>query len=467
MLANGSLSRPAHNCFLVLVATLTLSALAAGSANASVTPDQSFGNNGVVSLQVETPLDLYAWDDGTTLRDGSVAFVAARGYPYAIHRQPVIRIIRADGKIDRNLGPKYRIPYPAWTRAYFVERNAPTVIARQADGKLLLAGGALVPIRKGSQLLYRPGWFVLRLLKSGDRDRSFGRNGVAIVSDRGTPHKRKLFDMTGPKVLRIDRRGGVLLHGVAPAEGSGPVLVRLRPNGDRDRRFRRIDDATLTPQMELTDSGEIVTVTGAYRPITSGPGTYGVDAVIRRYTPSGVRRDEQTAPLPGWGSNAGCNGKCGSSPPLPWVDAKVTPDGGVLIVGGASYAGPYPGAMLTKVDPVGNVDQSFGTHGTFILPEPYERGAILTRSVRPNGEIWAVMSAYLPGAAEAETRLLRLTANGEIIRPADGSIGTPLPKEPHTYVAGRCEFVGSALLESQIDGSALRTMVVRRWNLKF
>lgn len=470
MLTNCSLLRFVHSLSTALLGTLALLALFTCSASASVTPDQAFGKGGVVKLQLESPLDSYDWDDGTALRDGSIAFVASRSFSPQFHRPPEIRIIRSDGRIDRNLGSKYLIPFPGWTRSYRLYRNAPSVLARQADGKLLLAGNALIPRRVASKrcgcAMYRPGWYVMRLLKSGERDHSFGRGGVAIVSEGGEARKRSQILASGPSSLEIDRRGGILLHGPEQDKGSGARLVRLKENGGSDRQFQTIvgsDDS----QMGLTGSGEIVTV----RVATWDPGVsgfLGIAAEIRRYSPTGKVRGRRTVRLPGLQDFRACNGKCGSG--LPAIRAKVLPTGAVLIIGGGTESGlTNPSGTLTMVDANDNLIESFGSGGHLVLPKPYITSVDMPSiSARPNGEIWAVVMGWFEKVTE--TRLLRLTPSGEIIRPADGAIGMSLPGLGNQYGGSRLAIVGAGVLQSASSADAnstIRPLVVRRWNLKF
>ena len=263
--------------------------------------------------------------------------------------------------------------------------------------------------------------------------------------------------------MAFDRRGGVLVHGPTPAGDTGPSLVLWKSSGARDRNFSRVaEDPKVVPgsnpEMEITTSGEIVTVSGHYRYAPSL--RYSVEAVIHRDSPAGESRGTHVVPLPGEGYSGSCGGKCGYSPPS--LLARILPTGAVLIVGGVSYTPPSPYARVTRVDASGNLDANFGGDGHVFLPNDYN-GYISALRAGPNGEVWTVVTEY----PMVETRLVRLTSGGEFIRGSDGSIG-PVVKGPQPNHTGRFDFFGSNLLEHQGSGDPmLRQLVVRRGNLKF
>jgi len=474
MLTKYSLLRSAQTMLLALIGALALVSISASAARAAVTPDQAFGKNGVVKLQLDTPFEEYGWDNGTALADGSVAFVGSRGYPSGGNRRRVIRIIRSDGSIDRKMGPKYRIPFPGWTRPFRIDRSSPSVLSRQNDGKLLLAGRALIPRPRASRRcgcnMYVPAWYVMRLSKSGKRDRSFGRDGAAIVSLDAAARKRSQFVATGPRVLRIDQRGGLLLYG--PGQGSldGPRLVRLTRTGKSDRRFQPIAGIH-NADVGLTGSGEIVMVRSLFVE-TSVEFPNGIAAEIRRYAPSGKIRVASKVPLPGVPYRGTCNGKCSGGPP--YIRATVFATGSVLVVGGGAVFGDFGlavaggGAIVTMVRADGILDSSFGTAGHIVLPKPYALdGAIVAVSPRPNGEIWALLGPRYYGSV-TQRRLVRLTSRGEIIPSADGSVGELLPGQLEEVALGNFALAGSGLLAHSSAGDLVsRELVVRRWNLEY
>jgi uncharacterized delta-60 repeat protein len=97
-------------------------------------------------------------------------------------------------------------------------------MAVQPDGKIVVAGGAGIAIGKGRGK--EPG-AVVRYTPDGKLDRSFGRNGVALV--------RSHSDFTGPiqpfTAVALQPNGRILL--------TSPIgeLSRLLPNGELDHSF--------------------------------------------------------------------------------------------------------------------------------------------------------------------------------------------------------------------------------------
>jgi uncharacterized delta-60 repeat protein len=220
--------------------------------------DRGFGRGGTVVTRTRA-LD---WRSAAQGRDGTIVAVGARTTTGPAQSMALaVARYRPDGRLDRSFagdGLKVMRPRHHWAGALHV--------AVRPDGRIVLGthghAGALA------------GFALVRLLRDGSLDRSFGNGGIAVSSVGYGVH-----------ALALDRRGRIVTAGRTTSLQDF-VVARFLPNGRRDRSFA----ATVTDfggidtpfWLALQPDGKIV-VAGASA--TSG-GLVG-DIAVARYLSSG------------------------------------------------------------------------------------------------------------------------------------------------------------------------------------
>jgi uncharacterized delta-60 repeat protein len=199
--------------------------------------DPSFGQNGI------TTRDIFGHDDSaeavTITRSGEVvvAGTAAHNSLDAINSNTDFFVVRyrGDGSPDPSFGPGGLV-----TVDFAGNDDELADVVQQPDGKLLLIGSAADP---GEAETSTAG--IVRLMPDGARDRSFGRNGVLLMS-RGAFFSRKVFDGSPdclfPEAATVLNDGRIFVVGTGGCGGENGGLVnmiafRLRPDGALDRSF--------------------------------------------------------------------------------------------------------------------------------------------------------------------------------------------------------------------------------------
>src|SRR3954452_7666735 len=195
---------------LALVAALAPAGAQAGLPGAA-RPDLSFGGGrGYVTLELGGQSTIaYA---ATATSDGIV--VVGQAFPNGNGTgQVLVAKYDSSGKLDANFGTQgiYRSSLPE-TDGPFVA----TAVARDAHGRLLVAGGYGL----GSAL-------VLRLTASGQLDGTFGTGGLTTIPVGSTAQS-----------MAVQRDGRILVGASNQNENGRPmVVVRLTSSGAVDHRF--------------------------------------------------------------------------------------------------------------------------------------------------------------------------------------------------------------------------------------
>jgi uncharacterized delta-60 repeat protein len=249
--------------------------------NADGSPDTSFDFDGQVTVDFAgrnegcNALALQA--DGKIVAVGTSAD-ATPNADFAIAR------LNADGSLD----PTFGAGGTTLVSFDLGDNNDDTAgaVAMQADGKIVVAGWAVVGTNTYD-------FAVVRLLPDGTRDTTFNSTGRVTVA----------FDIPGTNgadeadSIIVDDAGRIVVGGVAETQpGSfGFALARLLPNGQLDHSFNADGRATidfdlgatmtdLSYQSILTHDGKIVMVGQA--DAGSGSTTNG-DVAIARVLPDG------------------------------------------------------------------------------------------------------------------------------------------------------------------------------------
>lgn len=131
---------------------------------------------------------------------------AGGGSIYSLRQRGRVVRIGPDGKEDPAFGGGKGAPLPAAFSPRAVVQHGSKILVAGVEAKLHMAA--------------------FQLDKNGRPDRSFGRDGLVVVSERGS---------SAARAATVDRRGRILLFGAGPH--ASPQVVRLLPDGRPDRSF--------------------------------------------------------------------------------------------------------------------------------------------------------------------------------------------------------------------------------------
>lgn len=276
--------------------------------------------------------------------DGRIV-LAGEGYTgEPRHAEFMLVRLLADGSLDRSFNGR------GWT-SIRVGRSIDLAraLSVQADGKLLVAGGSL----QRALLSARYDFAIVRLLPDGRPDRSFGRNGKALLR----------FGSGSEDIARAvvpDRLGRILVAGRANAPQAAIAigLAQLDAQGTPPPGFGRDGkvlsviggEAAANALAIQPDRGIVVAATVYQREAESLRG----EGVVQRYTDAG-RLDARF-------------GTAGSVrlPDFSELNAvAVAPDGKLLLLGmRGTTRSAWAAIVLTRLNPDGSPDASFGEAGT-------------------------------------------------------------------------------------------------------
>lgn len=358
-----------------MVALLTSIGVSAAAAPAPAEAGQSFGSGGTVVTDFGGN---DAANDLLLTPNGKVVVVGTSG-----DSGVVARYLR-NGRLDRTFSRDGKVKLTGYA-AYSV--------ARQPDGKIVVAGEAL-----GS----RTGTGVVRITRAGRLDRTFSRDGRFVHDDYGDvtdvavqPNGKIL--VLGAYLLRLTRAGKLdpkfaqpsvnpdneRYHGLARQSTGGYVMAayddcthafvrRYTPSGQRDAGF---GSATGTAAGASAFglhvlSGDKVFVASNGRSDDHCDFTPGL--TFEQYLPGG-RHD------PSYGSDGlrfvDISGWPAAGSESPFRGSALAPGGTILLMRGAN---------LVRVDrSTGALDTSFGTGGILTLG-PLSAHAV---AVRPDGKV--------------------------------------------------------------------------------
>lgn len=299
--------------------------------------------------------DLAIQPDGTIVAVGDVIAEPNRDAGRGPARPGALVIAyRPDGTVDRHFGHhgRLRISVPR-SRAY----TGFSEVGALPSGKLLVSG------------YLRQRLVLYRLTADGRIDRSFGRDGRVAV---GAPAVHALYGNGGylRAPFAIDRQGRIVLAGPVFSKGGFQepiVLMRLHPDGSRDRSFGRsiymekapidrkepiprkhVENYAFPPQSIAIDShGRIVVAGMELAPYTRGQGESGYQYfAARRFLPDG-RRDRSFGHGGVWNTNPPGSQSMARAA-LTQPDGRVVAGGWVQIDRGGGNGPGNTAMMLTR-----------------------------------------------------------------------------------------------------------------------
>jgi uncharacterized delta-60 repeat protein len=354
---------PGRSCGLAAVAALSLIAAspAAGQAPGSLDPD--FGNFGFATAP------LGSWVGAVASLTKPTGKIVTVGETEIGGRQLIASaLLRPDGSLVSSFGDG------GWATVDIGGAATGNAIARQPDGKLVLAGTGR---HDGTGPLSLT---AVRLRPNGQLDRTFGHGGITTI-----PVGREAI-ATG---LAIQANGKIVLTGTSLTDAYRFTVARLNPDGSVDRGFGDRGVSVLGRPavawgMAMQPDGRYVV---AGHTIGGGRDVY---AAVRMRRSGELDRSfgdggEVLVPI---GTDAY------------GLAVAVQPDGKLLLTG--STVGPDQVATI-RLLPNGSADPSFGSAGIAAFPG----AGVNAIAVQPDGKV------LLAGVGAS---LVRLEPNGLIDR---------------------------------------------------
>ncbi|MFL5767850.1 MAG: delta-60 repeat domain-containing protein [Actinomycetota bacterium] len=261
----------------------------------------------------------------------------------------------APGDLDRSFGADGRI-----TLSLAHGGSQGNAVLVQPNGRIVVGGWA-----------YSRGFALMRLLRDGSLDRSFGGDGVVTTN----------FP-TGPAVvsdLALDGHGRIVAAGLSEA---WMAVARYLPDGSLDPTFGRGGMVTARYRDSQT-SAEGVAIDGRGRVIAAGTAS-DRRWVLARFS-SGGRLDQRFGDR-GWATIDFGPGEEAAR------DLALTPNGRIVVAGTGRQR-----LALARFHRDGSLDRRFGSGGTVVTPGT-ARGTAAALALLPNGDLLAAghsASAFL------------------------------------------------------------------------
>jgi uncharacterized delta-60 repeat protein len=284
----------------------------------------------------------------------------------------------APGDFDLTFGDEGTV------RAPFQSKALGQAIARQPDGKLLVAG-VVYPTGDQVQLA------LVRFLANGSLDSSFGSGGVAAVSSSAPLARSILFRGDGKIVV---------VASVLRPDDPRILLVRYDAQGTLDPSFgsggitsTAVPGAVAATRAVLQDDGKVVVA-------TSSAG----DVLVLRYGIDGALD-------PGFGTGGIATVDFGGSSD---TAAAIVRDPVGVVVLGAAAAGTASHVALARLNDAGTLDPTFGNGGTIL--HDIGSGAPPQTMVRlGDGKLLVAAGGYVGAPAQfTGVFFARLTATGSL-----------------------------------------------------
>lgn len=240
-------------------------------------PDRSFGRRGVASVDVagfDAAYDVVVQPDGAIVTAGQAGGEGERAFALTRHL--------ADGELDASFGDGGIVAI-----GFGFDAHA-TALALQADGRIIAAGCARIPLDVDARGNVRHDYVVARYRSNGELDAEFGADGVAVLDagDRGgCDHVALALQTDG----RIVIAAGFMPQDVADAD---MMVARFDADGSLDGGFNAGGDrpGMVTADFGGDDRAYAVLVQADGRIVVAGEtrGGGSASAALARYLPDGA-----------------------------------------------------------------------------------------------------------------------------------------------------------------------------------
>ena len=342
---------------------------------AKLTPDGSLDSTfGAGGLATVAGRDNYFYDL-VVEPDGQIVAVGQSKPDPVLSGDPLIARFDADGTLDTGFGTNGLVMPDLDGRA--------AAVALQPDGKIVVGGGFFGGLTDPHDL------GAIRLLVNGDRDTTFGADGVTRVWNAGD-------DLVIGVAVQPD--GAIVMAGTIDRFNEwgtqDMALVRLLPDGSLDPTFgddgeARIDlgDAESSHGLALQPDGKILVVGDTLVP-------YDRDAIVVRTTSTGALDSSFGA---GGVDNIPFGGAFEQ-----FNDLVLQPDGTIVAAGSSGAVGTHD-FIVARVLSDGSLDPTFDNDGK-VTHDLGGDDAAWALAVQANGRL------LLAGQKDADWAVLRLRA---------------------------------------------------------
>jgi uncharacterized delta-60 repeat protein len=310
--------------------------------------------------------------------------------------------------------------------------SGPNALALQSDGKILITGSTLVQPDVNYPVI---DVLLERLNSDGSLDTSFGTGGKVIQNlGLNVPNGSSAGDQSWGASLAIQPDGAILVAGgvSAPLSGAGidPFVARFQPNNGNglDTSFGNGGESVLVQKDNDGDLAEVgakavpLAVYGSWwstgLPQTATSVTLQADGkmLVGIFSGNTLIRLNQNGTLNS-GFARGAGGQNGISLPEYETPFVVDGGGGILVPEINSPQDPVTGNHefdLTRYNPDGSPDLSFGSNGTGTALFPIASGADSYAgglAVQSDGKIVVVGTASTDNQQTYHVALARLTGS--------------------------------------------------------
>ena len=239
---------------------------------------------------------------------------------------------------------------------------------------------------------------VARYRRDGELDPEFGAGGV-VTTDFGSGSSSASLDRGGAVVVQSD--GKIIVAGFTRGARQAFAVARYNPDGTLDPTFGR-DGKVLVPASEpqvyaigIQQSGDIV-LAGAAASTSRGTAPF---ALIRLH-PDGT--PDTDFGVDGLVTTSFEGSRSGARAVVAQADGKMITGGARSGAPGASGdAVPESGFALTRYDPDGSVDATFGSVGRALTTLGDAGATPVALAVQPDGKILAAGLVFFTVSAPA------------------------------------------------------------------
>lgn len=402
-----------HPRYILLVATSSLAQFIAAQ---GVAPSESFGNQGLIVLDIpSTPPDLFIFDMDPT-PDGGLVMAGAKTHNGSIRY--FLARFASDGSPDADYGTNGQFISPA----SFGPLNG-RVAAVRPDGGVLIAGFYSA---NGSYQLT-----TMRVDPSGQTDQSFGDNGLTVLESNVE---------ISPGDITLAPDGSAYIAGGIGGYG---CVIHILEDGGLDTDFGNDGLVILaSPTGHPLFAGRIRYAPSGYLIVA---GTHAEDVVDAGFI---AALDLSGSPVGWFGDQGHLELDLVAGGQENWKELLVKEDGSIVLTGSAYVNGPPGKCVVLCLNSDGSTDHAFGTNGfaEFLDPANSSRTAPIPYSMSDDGLVLTGIQASSSGVL-CKLYVTRLRADGSL-DVAFGNNGTYLDSPPQYSITMRN--MGARLVDGRV-----------------